>query len=504
MGNEAQLKARVERRESNDNRGDNEDKSDDKNTLSNRIQDEMRRQNLEMKDSKEKRADERKPDSKHAGPKDFEIIDFSATPDSNKDSNKDSKVKVENLPQGGRQLRIENSDGRTSQAIYDAEGNLSRYRDFNGREYERKGDHFVNRSNPVQQSDDAGKDGVDIKVDEITGSAELTDRRSGIKRTTDSNGVETTDYSATGGGKTITETKDSFETISIESINRQSRKLTIEHTETGARVQEYTDGTGNTYRCTGENDAEGKPKYVGVDKEGNASNHDFRITADRSGNVVVRDETLGKDDKSYARRELNNGTIVTSSGNKDDGSRRIVDTNGNEVAENSPEEEQAVSSKLIQEVPPDVDLKSDAEQVRIASATGNAYKYYLFKEMVQTGGPWDYKSPRLGDNLVNKEYEDFGNWHYGYVGEEAGIPSSTLQQRAGVEQIKQGTSKPEWGKPSWGPGGCGEGLNPFGGSGTYGDDPHDNEVLRKGIADREKERETEVADHSWFFTPILV
>lgn len=488
MGKETQLKECVERSENKDN------KVDDSNGVSNEVQDEMRRQSFEKKDAKVKTTD-----GTNKRLQDVELIDFSTTSDSSKPKG-ESKVTVEDSAQGGKRVLIESADGRTAQADYDSDGNMTGYRDFNGRQYDRNGDHFVNRSNPVQQSDDAAKDGVDIKVDRETGTAELTDRRTGIKRSTDCNGVETTDYSANGGGRTITETKGNTETITIESVNRRERKLIIEHTDTGARVQEYLDGEGNKYIYTGQNDAEGKPKYA---KEGDAANHDFRITADRSGNVVVRDETLGKDDIDYARRELNNGTIVTSSGNKDDGSRRIVDAKENTVTDGTPEADQATSSKMIQEIPPNVDLKADAEQAGKANAMGQAYKYWWFKEMVQTGGPWDYKSPRQGDNLVNKEYEDFGNWHYGYVGDEAGIPSYILQQRAGVEQIKQGTSKPEWGEPSWGPSGYGEGVNPFGGSGTYGDDPHDNEMLRKGITFRQKEREQEVVDRGWFI-PILV
>lgn len=114
----------------------------------------------------------------------------------------------------------------------------------------------------MQHSDDPTKDGVDIKVFKDTGTVELTDRSTGIKRSTDSNGVETTDYSANGGGRTITEIKGNTETITIESVNRQERKLVVEHTETGARVQEYTDGEGNKYKYTGVIDEKDKPIYA--------------------------------------------------------------------------------------------------------------------------------------------------------------------------------------------------------------------------------------------------
>ena len=55
-----------------------------------------------------------------------------------------------------------------------------------------------------------------------------------------------------------------------------------------------------------------------------------------------------------------------------------------------------------------------------------------------------------------------------------GIPDSVLLREAGRAQGAAGTSKPEWGDPGWR-------INPWGGKGTFGDDPRDQEWIRRGI-----------------------
>jgi RHS repeat-associated protein len=99
-----------------------------------------------------------------------------------------------------------------------------------------------------------------------------------------------------------------------------------------------------------------------------------------------------------------------------------------------------------------------------------------FRSMVKNRAPWDYKqttsSPRGGP-----QFEAFGNYHYGYVGNEAGIPSGILLRQAGKAQIAAGTSRPGWGSP-------GNGV--FGGKPPYGDDPKDAENIRNGIEDANK------------------
>lgn len=60
---------------------------------------------------------------------------------------------------------------------------------------------------------------------------------------------------------------------------------------------------------------------------------------------------------------------------------------------------------------------------------------------METGGPWDYKTAHQkganSDNITNSEYEDHGNWHYGYVGNATNISQNMLEQQAGVEQVSK-------------------------------------------------------------------
>jgi len=379
-------------------------------------------------------------------------------------------------------MKIANSDGRTSEFVYDSNGNLSSYRDFSGRTYSRQEDGtYRDLSNPVQ------KQGVDLQVDCDSGTVVMKDRATQITKTTTANGVETTDYGSAGGGKTTSKTEGGSEYITIESPNRPVRTLVIDKTETGSRVREYTDSQGTTYKFTGEmeevvdekdpSNQRMLPKYEAFDKDGNSIGRNFRVTADRSGNVVTRNEDK-KDEPTYARRELNNGTIITSGVTKD--TRVITDANNNVLADGSPEAEKALESRVIQEVPPNVNLQKDVEEAQNADAyVLSGSKFFWFRNKVKTGGDWDYKSPRSGDNVNNIQYEDYGNWHYGYIGTATGISENFLEQQAGVEQQKQGTSKPNWGNPS-----SPYGLNPIGGSGTYGDDPRDNAMIKDGVQDR--------------------
>ncbi len=215
------------------------------------------------------------------------------------------------------------------------------------------------------------------------------------------------------------------------------------------------------------------------------------MTADRSGNVVVRNEDK-RDTTSYARRELNNGTVVMSDQREktDPKAQRLVYDSKNQILTNgSAEVDTAVVSKVVQETPLNVDLESNVREAH-ENFVGEGIGFrpynarYWFYEKVKTGADWDFKSPRRGDNVGNPQYEDFGNWHYGYIGTAAGLNSETLQEQAGVEQQNTSTSRPEWGNPSWGGGWSG-----FGESGTYGDDPRDNALIKRGIAQREFERQ---------------
>jgi len=104
-------------------------------------------------------------------------------------------------------------------------------------------------------------------------------------------------------------------------------------------------------------------------------------------------------------------------------------------------------------------------------ATSDYFRQRLswFEMMVTDGGPWDYK-------LRGPNYEDFGNWHYGVVAHEFGIGKSVALRAAGYNQSKKGLSRREDGWYGDAPGR----------DSAYGDDPKDQEWIKKGYdwADR--------------------
>ena len=90
---------------------------------------------------------------------------------------------------------------------------------------------------------------------------------------------------------------------------------------------------------------------------------------------------------------------------------------------------------------------------------------------MQNKGPWDYKQ-------YNRGYQDFGNYNYGRTGAAMGLATDFLLGQAGRAQQAAGTSKPEWGNPGF------LGYGGLGGTGSYGDDPRDQEMIRRGISDQ--------------------
>jgi type VI secretion system secreted protein VgrG len=96
-----------------------------------------------------------------------------------------------------------------------------------------------------------------------------------------------------------------------------------------------------------------------------------------------------------------------------------------------------------------------------------AFNPVWFYNQVKNKGPWDYKQQ-------GSQYQDFGNFNYGATGAAFGFPTNTLLREAGRAQQAAGTSQSSWGDP-------GNRWNPFGGSGSYGDDPADQVQIRNGI-----------------------
>lgn len=106
-----------------------------------------------------------------------------------------------------------------------------------------------------------------------------------------------------------------------------------------------------------------------------------------------------------------------------------------------------------------------------ASRYWNPLNIFWFRSQVHNKGPWDYKQ-------YNRGYQDFGNYNYGPTGVAMGLATDFLLGQAGRAQQAAGTSKPEWGNPGF------LGYGHFGGTGSYGDDPRDQEMIRRGISDQ--------------------
>jgi len=83
------------------------------------------------------------------------------------------------------------------------------------------------------------------------------------------------------------------------------------------------------------------------------------------------------------------------------------------------------------------------------------YKFFKNKSM------FDFKQE-------GKIYEDYGNFVYGAVGSALDIPVAILYRAAGWAQIRAQTSNPEWGSP-------------YSLSGSYGDEPKDQDMIECGI-----------------------
>jgi hypothetical protein len=81
----------------------------------------------------------------------------------------------------------------------------------------------------------------------------------------------------------------------------------------------------------------------------------------------------------------------------------------------------------------------------------NYLNLFFFNTQVKTEGAWDFKNKERSDyrsyfwfngELISAE--EFGNIHYGYVGNAGGIPTGLLIDAPGIAQIKRGTSDPSF------------------------------------------------------------
>lgn len=222
----------------------------------------------------------------------------------------ESKNKITEIrnADGSRSVQIE-SDNRTAQIRFDESGKAVSYIDFEGQKFNNKGDKWTSRTNLVQP------EGMNVEIDGSY-NVRMKDNATGIVRTNRADGIQEVSYP--DGGKTTSKTRGNTEWITIESVNRVPRSLQL----VDGKPVYYTDGAGNTYT---KRETDAKAATFTFDKtnlNGEQQKGTYTVSADRSGNVVVRDlEKKGQSD--YAKRELNNGTIITSD---DKGIKRSVTT----------------------------------------------------------------------------------------------------------------------------------------------------------------------------------
>lgn len=110
--------------------------------------------------------------------------------------------------------------------------------------------------------------------------------------------------------------------------------------------------------------------------------------------------------------------------------------------------------------PPGVDLIKNLMLARMHKGP-SALTYSWFYSQVRNRGPWDYKFQS------GRQYENFGNFHFGATGPAAGIKPEVLLRAAGWAQDRAGTRE--------------ESNGIWYGPAPYGDDPTDQVWIRAGI-----------------------
>lgn len=481
---------------------------------------------------------------------------------------------------GNRILLFRSNTGVTSEIEFNTANQPVRYRDMEGEEFVssdpgNEQGTWKSTSNRIQQV------GIRLKFDSTDNSVQMTDLDTKNVVTVTAGGVETTVY-APSNGKTIRKVAGKEEWITTQDATGSVRDLYV----VDNKLQRYTDDQNVTYTLSNQSitqsskkddtDASSSvtvvPLYRAVGPTGEEIPGRFTISANRTGNVMVRNEdSLAEPDS--CRRVRVDGAVVTSNGDgsvrtfrtssgieiqsklmwqiadtkyiektilypdgtridaqmadgvpshflkKTDSDGQVheyhqklgrdevlywMDRDGNNIGDVSSltdTRELEDAPRAIQKTPANLNMKAmldecEAKQVYSLDTIGSwRDNGKLFYQKVNYGGVWDVKSPAtrtineenqeviIKDQMGRPEYEDYGNWLFGVMGHKVGFPSYILQQEAGAAQIRQGTSRQEWGAPGLGLRGA---RIPWTGAGTYGDDPRDNQLIQQGYSDAEQ------------------
>ena len=133
----------------------------------------------------------------------------------------------------------------------------------------------------------------------------------------------------------------------------------------------------------------------------------------------------------------------------------------------------AVSKSNVPPLPPGESYERNMQEMKGRVVDPRAWKE--FKDKVQTGGGWDYKTK-------GNQFESTGNFNYGAAAEAMGIPDAVADRAAGAVQrwehspVKQWNAHPlvkEIGQAA--DAAYHQAVDP-----AHGDDPRDQENIRRG------------------------
>ncbi|CAN5155806.1 hypothetical protein BH11CYA1_BH11CYA1_07390 [soil metagenome] len=208
------------------------------------------------------------------------------------------------------------------------------------------------------------------------------------------------------------------------------------------------------------------------------------VKANSNGEVIVRDELLKDKPEQdnghkYATRFLPDGSKITSSCKSNDGSRVIVDSTDCKIDEEP-------HRAIVQEMPSNwKELLAE----RTAEAKDHPYEFLnitdalsFIKEKTQDSGDWD-------DKQKGGQFQAWGNVAWGVYASEMGFSYDRSIWYNGLAKNLNGKTNEEWGSPL-------DILNPFASESTYGQNPADAELIKRGYEYQAKIAAEQAADEA--------
>ena len=107
------------------------------------------------------------------------------------------------------------------------------------------------------------------------------------------------------------------------------------------------------------------------------------------------------------------------------------------------------------------------QDINMLNQQSAASKLINFKQLEEKGSVWDFKAQ-------NSAWDNFGNFHYGYVGSGIGYSPQTLMRAAGYIYWRDH------------PATRGQFGDPYKGTGNYGEPPDKAGMIQKGMDAQKK------------------